>query len=139
MTEVVSENLRLLREITPRLPPLNYSDLVQQREVGCDLLQAEKGTLLVWGIWKQKDIAICRAFASAGTVMTRHTHSQEREWIMVTEGKVEVVFDDGSSQEAGKYSSVVIEPGIPHTVHYAGDTWTYAVTMPADPGFPDAH
>jgi quercetin dioxygenase-like cupin family protein len=95
----------------------------------------DSGTSLSWPLKSESTISCADWFNSGGTEFPLHSHDQ-REWVIVYEGKMLLIVGDGLEREIGVGESVVIEPRIEHKARFLEDTWYLAITIPMSPDWP---
>ena len=100
-------------------------------------LKLEQGKATARGLFKNKDCAIALVFQTAGSIYPMHMHAQH-EVAGVISGVFTVEFLSGTSRKLEKYEHIYLPPNTPHRCIFHEDTWTWVVTMPAAPEFPDA-
>lgn len=127
-----TEHLKKLRKLTKKL---TFSELIH-KENQHFRIDTEKGTMICFGLHKDKNVAIARAFASKDTVMSFHIHERCREWIGVAEGRI-IVLKENQKIDVVAGDAIMIETEEAHSVHFPEDTWVWVVTMPADESFPE--
>jgi len=138
-----SENLKKLKELTPKLKMTNP---------GCDFIEyqsEEDGTFIGFGLHKEPAIAVQRVFMSKGTKVPEHQH-KEHEYCLVYKGKLKVKreFKNPARME-GKHSyekegilcvgdGIYFTPNEKHGGEALEDTWVLSTTIPAAGVYPDA-
>lgn len=128
--------LDVLERITPTLS--DFSQVYGEGEYeGLQGHRLDKGTSLLWGIYKSGGIAVAKGLLTSGSIFPKHIHEDINEHFFVLSGCMTFHFDDGDEQvlEAGGY--VQIAPNVPHSGTVQEDTWYLAITIPADEAFPD--
>jgi len=88
------------------------------------------------GIWKEEGLAVQIASATAGSVFPLHRHAKEREVIGIISGRG-VYTTGGVDIVIEPCEAIIIEPGVAHSWKFPEKTRLWAITMPADRGFPD--
>lgn len=129
--EDVSENIKRLREITPLM---DFSNLISVNSTPFVKLNMIEGDSFMIGLHKEKDIAVAREFASAGTKFPVHFH-EELEYIIVYKGSVEIGIDNGKII-LNKGDFIRFEEGKTHSAFFLEDTWFLAITIPASKDWP---
>jgi len=99
-------------------------------------IEAGQGTTFMFGLFRTRDMAVARAFLSAGSTIEDHQH-KEAEWLFVYSGEMELTILD-KKQRYKKGDCCHIKPKLPHKAEFPVDTWLLAVTMPAAEGYPHA-
>lgn len=124
-----------LKKLTEQLVP--FTKLLK-RNLSMDSIEmrTEKGTNIVFGLFKNKNVAIGKAFGSKGTVLGEHVHKEEDEWLGCYEGIVQITFAGKKPVILKQYDTIMIPKGVPHHTLFLKDTWLWYATMPAAPGFP---
>lgn len=130
----MNDNLVRLRELTDHLsaPFENLASKKSYVEVGCE----KGGPLLVFGLYKNGNVAVARVFGVAGSIMAYH-HHEETEVAAVYKGCLVFEFEDGETRAIGQRETITIPPKRSHRVTWTEDSWATAITMPAAEGFPD--
>ena len=126
-------SLRHLEQLTEELPSL--IDLV--RSSGEHMVEYETATGAAIGInlYSTPMVSVQRVFMSAGSALVPHQHPDEREWLIVYEGKLEVRYDSKVAiLDVG--DSVYFNPGSPHSAKALKDTWFLGITVPRAEGYP---
>ena len=126
----LGDNLKELEEIVNKLNVLD----AHNNEVIYE--SKNDGTIIGLGLFKDKYIAVQRAFISKGTISTLHDH-KETEYLIVYKGKVEMEVS-GLTYVLGVEDRIRIKSHLPHTCEALEDTWLIAITIPASEEFPDA-
>ncbi len=141
-----SENLRRLKELTPRLGMTNPgSDYIEYNT-------EDNGEFIGFGLFKIPTIAVQRVFMSKGTKIPEHAHP-EREYCIVYKGKFELynppsfgcLIDGESTRDTGKDKKIFgpgdgayFQPNELHGGTMLEDTWIISITIPASEVYPDA-
>jgi len=113
----------------------------------------EDGSTFGFGLFKEDEVAVQRAFFSKGTIFPLHQHN-EHEYVMVYRGKLKIMCEGDSKNvyciKDSKAADFIcpIDLGIGDCVYFPSntihgqtalkDTWAILITIPADKeGFPD--
>jgi quercetin dioxygenase-like cupin family protein len=135
---VASNNLEALKAASEKVTP--FGDMARNGH-GCDGLidlTLAQGTLLLFHVFKNEHLSMCRAFWSKHSVMPSHIHEQ-RELLGVERGQLLVRINDHADVVTlNQYDTLELAPGNPHTVMATEDTWSWALTMPSTKEFPNA-
>ena len=131
------DSLEKLRRLTEILPPAPNVEMGPAQQ-GITPVISLHGENPIIGLFKDEDMALIRGWASPGTVIDRHDHGNRHEWIGIAIGEMEIEFDDGTVSRIKAPDCVYIPPNHGHIVKYPTYVKIWAVTMPADPAFPDA-
>ena len=129
-----SENIKKLRELTESLPPagpLTFSPITGATYVP----DALSGSPTVIAVVKTDKIGIVIGIGGPGTVLARHQHKDEHQWVGVVTGQMHVEIN-GDKKVYNEKEFIYIPPGTPHTLSCIVYTEVWAVTMPPDPGWP---
>jgi len=126
------ENIEVIKELTPHL-----TDMLNRSNDGVIEYSVECGTVIGFGLFHNDVVAVQRAFASFGSLFSRHEHA-EHEILIVISGHMVVIYDDETKVSLNSGESVNIPPNTPHRVDVLDDTWMIGVTVPASEGYPDA-
>lgn len=129
--EDVSENIKKLREITPLM---DFSNLISVNTTPFVKLNMIEGESFMIGLHKEKDVAVAREFAAAGTKFPEHFH-EELEYIIVYKGKVEISLN-GDKSILNKGDFIRFVEGRSHSAYFIEDTWFLAITIPASKDWP---
>lgn len=125
-----------LSELTEQLPELEALETY----IGgpAVLFQDDKGVTNVGiGTYRDKDIAMMRTYAKAGSELDVHQHADEHEWFGVITGKVELRFkDNGEVKVLDALDTYHVLPGRPHSVYALEDTYAWSITIPPASGYP---
>lgn len=91
-----------------------------------------------FGVYRDRDIGIMRAYMPAGSQISMHVHYGAHEWVGVIRGRMRIDLNDTHTfLEAGPCEVMHILPGCPHTATAIEDTWCWGVTVPPAVGYPD--
>lgn len=124
-------SLDILRDLTPTLA--QFPPVVIEKNNYVEW-QVKNGKCFAWSLLHEPSISICRSFLSKGTIFPKHKH-EEREWLIVYEGKLTVyILDDCIELFVGQ--STIIEPDIEHSIMADEDTMVLGVTIPASKEYP---
>jgi len=94
-----------------------------------------EGTGFGNGLFAADEVAVQRAFFSAGTVLAEHSHS-ETEVLVSYRGRFRLVMGDGSEREYVPGEVALILPGMAHSVVALDDWWVIGITVPGSSGYP---
>jgi len=125
-------NLEVLEELTNALSLKRMSDLSGNHVE----YRAQVGTVLGFGLFKDGEVGIQRAFMSKGSIIHPHFHP-EWEIVIVYHGKLKFRYDS-KEQVIGVNEYIVFANSEPHDAEALEDTWMIAVTIPASEGYPNA-
>lgn len=139
MDKPESVHIEALRKLTPNL---SKAEDIMVKKTGSFCtevdLELEAGSATAFGLYKSKAIAICRVFQTKGSKYPAHAHKQH-EVAGVISGKFTIHFPNGGgSRTLEEYEHIYLPPNTPHWCEFHEDTWTWVITMPAAPEFPDA-
>lgn len=127
-----NQRLQKLRSLTESLP--NFERLVKSRKPGYIEMDMEEGHGFGFNLLNQDEISVARWFNSSGTVFQKHAHP-EREWIIVYEGSINVVYEDKvKSFGVGEYC--YHGPNVLHGATFDEDCWYLAITIPSSEDWP---
>lgn len=126
-------SMKRLKELTDRLPPL--VDLIATRAESVEY-EVSQGTVHGFGLWKDTQLAVQRAYLSKGAAFPRHSH-EAYEYLIVYRGRLRVKLN-GDEQIVKTGEAAILQPGQAHSVEALEETWILAVTVPAVEGYPDA-
>jgi len=129
-----SDSLKRLREITKELPML--SDFQMNPTNGWKTINVDGGKIKLRGLYKDENAAISYVKHPAGCTMKMHVH-EENEWIGQMSGSIFIKFKDGKQKTVKHHEGILIPRFTPHEVHYTEKGEQWAVTMPANPDFPE--
>ena len=103
-----------------------------QSSPGVKEYDLERGTALVFTLLKKVGVLVMDSFMSKGSVFPYHKHEKSIEIIIVYEGRLKIVSEDGDVKciSAGEHISLDMNQG--HFVTAKEDTWSIAITIPAD-------
>jgi quercetin dioxygenase-like cupin family protein len=108
-----------------------------------DLIKIEEGSHIEYyagaegdALYKDKDVGVQMLFMAAGSQFPEHTHSEEKEWLIIIKGSA-TVWIDGVEHHVKARDHIVIEPGQDHSGHANEDLWHIAISIPADDGYPN--
>jgi quercetin dioxygenase-like cupin family protein len=129
------ENLKHLRRITEKLT--SPQEIMVKKGTSCEseIPLCVEGNATAFGILKEKDVGICKIFATKGTTYPVHKHNQ-REFFGVISGKMKIETEE-ETRIIHQYEGFELQPNIIHTCVMLEDTWTWVVTMPSAEEFPD--
>jgi len=131
MTTVLLEKLEKLTEILPSL-----TGQIINTHPGFTEYDATEGTSLVWGLLKEKCIAVQMSFISKGSLFRSHVH-QGNEYMIVYKGALQFTIDDDQRSITYPGQCQFIPSGQRHECEALEDTWMVGITVPADAGYPD--
>ncbi len=131
-------NLVKLKELTENLPTLN-SMVCKNGDISPNIIELKSGdtAIVLIGIIKNKQYAICKTIAPKEGKRTLHAH-EGNEWMIVLKGKMEMFYGEHRPSEiidVGGY--VFIPAGVLHDAYYIDNTELLAITVPPDPIFPE--
>lgn len=150
----MNDNIKKLEEINKELSePVTIDTLesliqgkIKNINNNCGIeYKANKGTILAFNLFNIPEIAICKVFFSPLSIMDKHIHENEIEYVIVFKGDLEMsIYRQKNSKYPDKvinlsYSDYLfkIDKGIYHSVKSGeNDTWAICITIPADKGFP---
>jgi len=127
----IAPTIKRLRELTASL-----TSEMRSRELH---MSTSSGKMVKYGLMKTSDVAIAHFNAEAGTVVLDHTHCNEKELMGVVDGSMVVTMPDGRKLTVDKYDVIEIKQGVAHRLEFPVATKGWAITMPADEGFPDGY
>ena len=127
------DHLRELEELTRQLPSL--SELVKASDNGFIEYKTDHGTIFGINLFSKGRVGVQRLFMSNSAELSIHQNNDEREWLIVYHGEVEVKYgEDSKVLKVG--DSVYIDPGSPYSVKALTDSWLLAITVPRAKGYP---
>lgn len=130
-------HLERLRELTERLP-VPFLDTLKDCGAGFTEIEAGDGEVMLFGLLKERRVAVSHGFMAAGSTMVPHKHA-EHEWFIVYEGAMRVLLPESDEEVLLKPAdSYYLPPKTPHAVVWPENTRMIVVTIPAAEGFPDA-
>lgn len=94
-----------------------------------------EGTGFGKGLYASEEVAVQRAYFSAGTVLPSHAHG-ETEILVSYRGKFKLVMGDGSEREYVPGEVALILPGTAHEARAVEDLWVIGITVPGSSGYP---
>jgi len=133
VARTMSDNLKKLEELTPKLP-----SLVNHYGASVDMVayMSHDGgsTCLGFRLWREPGVAVQRAFMPKGCVLDNHCHD-EKEILVVYSGQMNIVFSD---RTVSLFASDVLEipPLSVHRAEAVENTWCIGITIPAAEGYP---
>lgn len=132
-------SINRLRELTEKLT--NFENYADNSNCSMTEIKMVEGTGLGFCLLNQPEIAVARWFSSKGSEFPKHKH-EEREWIIVYKGEMELFFYDEEGNiseqlklEEGDYC--YNSPGKTHSAIFNSDTWYIAITVPASKDWPN--
>lgn len=138
-------NIVSLAKMTEKLPVLEEFVLNPDGD-HVEYVNDEGSSGIGFGLWKEKAVAVQRAYLPKGHVFPKHVHSST-EFLVVYKGKLVVLkAEDGVSDEDAVAKDIVLGIGdcirlSSHTIHSVEaleDTWVIGVVVPDDKGYPNA-
>jgi len=127
------DTIKKLEELTKAL---RFKDMHGSQDGDHYEICTERGTFIIFGLAKDEEIAIARAFASKGTVVPYHMHNGSKEWMGVSRGAMRIAFREKEAVIVKPGDAVLISSFEQHALEFDEDTWLWAVTVPGDRGFP---
>ena len=131
-------NLIILKELTEKLPTL-ISMTNKNGNIASNVVELKSGdtTIVLIGIVKNKEYAICKTIAPKEGKRQFHVH-EGNEWLIVLKGKMEMFYGKNKpSQIIDTGGYVFIPSGTLHDSYYIENTELLAITIPPDPAFPE--
>lgn len=128
------ENMRAIRILSerPDVIPLKSIAAFVRDEV---VYTCEKGSAQGLALMKDDHVAVQFAYMSADTVMDRHTHIGNTEFLIVIAGELfSKIGDEVKSAKAGEI--IVIPAGQTHIPYCEVPTTLIGITVPASEGYP---
>ena len=122
------QRMRRLEELTVKLSG------IPNGVKGCVQYNVEHGIAFGFSCLDDPKVSVQKAVMSKGAKFPTHTH-YEHEWLIVYDGEI-AVYVDGECVKIGRAGSVLLKPGIPHSVDALEDTWMIGVTIPPTTGYP---
>lgn len=136
---MLSDNLRKLKEITPKLSKFIISKPNHDSSNPGNFIEYspnDGGTFLGFGLFKNTNIAVQRVFMSKGTKIPEHNH---KEWeCCITYSGNYILHYKEEDREMPPKSIAIFEPDKPHSGIMLEDTWIIAITIPASGDYPNA-
>jgi quercetin dioxygenase-like cupin family protein len=127
------DTIKRLEELTNAL---RFRDMHGSQEGSQYEICTERGTFIIFGLAKDEEIAIARAFASKNTLVPYHFHNGSKEWMGVSRGKMKINFRGRDAIVVSPGDAVMVSALEQHSLEFDEDTWLWAVTVPGDRGFP---
>ena len=127
-----NENIARLEEITPKLPSLVVGDPEFYIIYQCE---EEAGNCTGMRLFKDKGVAVQRAFMPDGARFVLHSHA-ETETVIVYAGSLLVVQDGKDDLLLKPGAAHTFPPGVCHSCKAVGDTWMIGVLVPSGEGYP---
>ena len=93
--------------------------------------ELEQGTAFSSQLKNNKQVAVVQSFLSAGTIFPYHNHEASQEVLVVYQGVVTVISDEGKT-ELNPGDSLHICKGCGHMLHAKTDVKIIAITIPRD-------
>ena len=129
-----NENLYKLKSLTEAL---------QFKQISCGEIESvveldvPTGSMFLFGLFKNENVAISRCYMTAGTTVKHHLHN-EWELIVVVSGGFMMESEKQGEIDLSKPKSIVyFEPGDKHWVtDTLENTWCLCVTMPSSSIYP---
>ena len=138
MTKELEENLKRLREINGKLPPIpSLNELIISSTCGGARVDYEtvNGTSFGIGLLSKPEVGVQEMFLSKDTKFPFHVHELEIEYGIIYSGRMEVNIDGHISiLEVG--DSIRFGVGEVHAGKALEDTWLIAVSIPKIEGYP---
>jgi len=141
----MESNLDKIRKLTADLQDFgshSYMETPSRLEI---VLEAGEGEGEAIGLYKNQEIAVCRAAVKGGTRWPAHYH-EAWEYIVVYQGEMHIenkIEDSKGGLKEREGIHVVKAPGIYymrprvlHEVYFPVDSLMIAITVPAAEGFP---
>jgi len=127
--------LARIKEFTER------ADIIPLKSIGTFInnevtYECEKGNCRGWALWKTEGCAVQYAEMEADTIMREHTHTGNKEILVVIEGELfSRIGDEVSSAKVGE--CIVIPAETTHTPFTEIQTKVIGITIPASEGYPN--
>ena len=130
-----------LARLTENLPPVPKFDSIAQLPVMGNVIEyVGEGTTIGFPIIWQKGVAVQKAFMTSRAEIETHVHEFSNEILIVISGRLIVTINKGAEKESvtvvEEGDSITIKRNTPHFVMAAIDTWSLAITLPADKFYP---
>jgi quercetin dioxygenase-like cupin family protein len=133
----VTVSLEDLSKLTKKLPSL-IEELCGEGGLGYTEVESASGDpILLFALYKNKKIAVLRAYASAGAEMPQHSH-EGAETIIVYEGCLDLILDGDTVHRLHPGDVYMIPPNVMHSAKWVKNSWVVYTTIPAAEGFPNA-
>lgn len=128
--------IEILEKLTNRLPKYpTLKDLKINEWKEWNEYKVIGGSMKSQSIHNCNEVAICKTIMSKGTILEEHIHPGSAEILVVLEGTLKILMDNGvytlSNSEYLK-----INENINHIAMAMENTTLLAVTIPKDDGFP---
>lgn len=130
LSENRSGNLARLRAMTRRLTDLATAGTPTHVEYEA----GENGTIIGLPLWNQPDVAVQRAFLSAGSVLPAHSHV-EHEHLICVSGRIQLD-TGGEVRELTQGDGIYLPPGQEHAATVAEDCWLIGIIVPGGEEYP---
>jgi hypothetical protein len=128
-----SPHLTKLQELTHILPSL--TGIIKDTNTLNIEYETKDGSCFGQGIFKNRFVALQRAFIDAGATLHPHDH-KEVEWLIVTRGKVSIELLSGIT-ELSVGDGIRVEPNTGHILSALEDSWIIGITIPASEAYPN--
>lgn len=131
----MQEHIKRLRELTEDLPPIPklIKTISQDKYVE---YKTESGYNAAFGIIQELEVAVAKVIFSPNTVLAWHNHEKSREWLIVYDGSITVLFIDGVETKLNIGDYITIDRENIHSVVSKNGARVVAITIPADETFP---
>ena len=128
----MNKNLEVLEELTKKLTP--FSKIIKKETSDYVELEGKDGSIIGFSLFKDHKVLISRFLMTDGASFAKHVHEGIHEFLLIIEGKLDLVFDDKTVTMVEK-DHVMVPPGVPHAGIAHGTTWILCVSMPPEPMF----
>ena len=89
---------------------------------------------IAWSLWSEFMVSVVRSLSHKGTHIKDHAH-EEREWIIVYDGYLQITIDDVTTDvKTGEH--VLVPAGVLHGIYCKEDTKCVIVTVPRTEDWP---
>lgn len=128
-----SSYLDVIRKKTENLPGFPQESIV----VGSDFYKYKLNSDFCFAkpLFEEDNVSVAVWKMKAKTEFPAHRHD-EKEWIIVYKGKLEIFIEDRGKFVLSKGDSIVIDPDVAHSMYYLVNTSCIAVTIPQSNDFP---
>lgn len=133
----MSQHLDRIRELTETLHviPLKSIASLSEGRVYYDCLE---GSCYGHNLFNDGTIAVQYAEMEEGTVMKPHTHTDNKEYLIVISGHLQSTID-GVTSDARDGECIEIQPGETHIPSAPVKTRLIGITVPSSAGYPKGH
>ena len=132
----MNSNIEKLKEITNNLNPLPFTKMIDKKKSYVKVASTS-GTIMLFPIYKDENMAICLSFMSKGTRMAKHIHTNIKEWFIVYKGSYVIRVGDRTKTVKSR-DSWYFNPNEEHELlDTLEDSYSLVISIPPDAGFPN--